>query len=353
MTVSRALNGERGVRPETLARIESAVAALGYTPNNAAKALAGYRHFPRIAFLFDGASTALLAEMVGTGLEEAQIANALLLFIKVGAGDDPVLTAKLVVDREVEGVILPPPLCDDARLRLILLKAGLRVVAIGCWDDDPTVSTIGIDDRSAAFEAAEYLIGLGHRRIGLILGNPRRQSSARRRLGFEAGLEAHGVVPDRALQWEGRHNFESAIAAAEQALNMRPRVTALFVSNVQMAEAAISVARGRGINVPRALTVFGFDDSEVVLTMVPQLTTVSQPIAKMVREGVRQLAAELYAVRRQRPPTIKKLRLDHAFAFRESDAPPEDRYSRSNGRAAQQVTPNTGFNGKETRIYAG
>jgi LacI family transcriptional regulator len=121
--------------------------------------------------------------------------------------------------------------------------------------------------------------------------------------------------------------------AAEQALNMRPPVTALFASNDDMAAAVISVARGRGIDVPRSLSVCGFDNSEIALMMFPQLTTVSQPIAEMVRLGVQQLAAELYALRRKTTPTIRKLSLKHTLVFRNTDAPPANGDADSSYRA--------------------
>ncbi len=323
MTVSRALNDKQAVRPQTRERIERAIEALGYTPNHAAKSLAGSHTAPKVAFLFDSPNATFLGEVVGNGFEAAVSANVQLLFLKARGEDDPAQTARSVTELGVEGVILPPPLCDDARLRLLLAEAGLRVVAIGCGDEDPVISTIGIDDQRAAYELTSYLVQLGHRRIGLILGHPRHRSSERRRLGYEAALAAHGIAPDRSLQWEGRYNFGSAIAAAEQALDTHPRITALFASNDDMAAAAISVARGRGINVPRSLSICGFDDSEIALMVFPRLTTVSRPIAEMVHFGVRQLADELHAVRHKGRPAIKKVLLEHRLMFRDSDAPPE------------------------------
>lgn len=332
MTVSRVLNNQPRVSPKTRARVESAIRALDFKPNGAARALAAgvrpasdtsFEPAPKIAFVFDSPNTVFLGEMVSNGFDEATLANVQLVFVKTRAEDDPSHTARSVLSLGVTGVILAPPLSDDARLRLILAEAGLRIVAIGCCDEDPAISTIGIDDSRAAYEMTRYLIQLGHRRIGFILGHPRHRSSARRRAGYEAALRAHGIEPDQRLQWEGRYNFGSAISAAEQALNLQPPITALFASNDDMAAAAISVARARGINVPRGLSVCGFDDSEIALMIFPQLTTVRLPIAEMVRHGVRQLATELYALRHDQPLKIKKLSLEHQIAFRDSDAPPD------------------------------
>lgn len=332
MTVSRVVNDAKGVGWKTRARVEKSIAALEFTPNSAARDLAGsrplpaivFRPPPKVAFLFDSPNTMFLGEMVSNGFAETESANVQLVFIKTRAEDDPYLTASSVLGLGIEGVILSPPLCDDARLRQVLAEAGLRILAIGCCDEESTVSTIGVDDGRAAYEMTTYLIQLGHRRIGFILGHPRHGSSRRRRAGYEAALLAHGIAPDPALQWEGRYNFGSAIAAAEQALDLQPPITALFASNDDMAAAVISVARARGVDVPGSLSVCGFDDSEIALMVFPQLTTVSQPIAEMVRYGVQQLAAELHALRRQTKPMIERLLLDHSLTFRDSAAPPEN-----------------------------
>jgi len=324
MTVSRVLNGEQTVRPELRARVERAIQELGYTPNSAAKALAAAHPLPRMAFVFEAQNSAFLTELVVNGFGEATAANVQLVFARMPTSDDPARLLLSLKDRAIEGVLLPPPLCDDARLRLLLAQAGVRTVAIGCSDDDPTISTIGIDDRRAAYELTRHLIQLGHRRIGTILGHPRHRSSERRRAGYEAALVAHGIEPDRSLQWESRGDLGSAVAVVERALDAHPRVTALVAANDDIAAAVIGiVARGRGIEVPRSLSVCAFDDSEIASKMFPQLTTVRQPIAEMVRWGVRQLATELHALHDGQSPMIRKALLEHQLVYRDSDAPPD------------------------------
>lgn len=323
MTASRALNQDGGVRPATRDLIARAARELNYVPNREAKALASKQPTHKIAFLFDVPNAAVLGEMVGAGFDEAADANVKLVFMRVRAADDPAATLRAVQTLAIRGVILSPPLCDDARLRVVLVRAGVRIVAIGCGDPDPGLSTIGIDDARAAQELTGYLLQLGHRRIGLIAGHPRHRSSARRRAGYEAALRDFGIQPEPALQWDGDYTFGSALEIAEQALAMDAPPTAIFASNDDMAAAVISVARGRGVAVPRALTVCGFDDSEIALTMSPQLTTVSQPMATMAAWGVGQLAEELAVLARGKPPPVRKVLLDHSIAYRGTDAPPE------------------------------
>lgn len=324
MTVSRVLNGGTYVRTDTGARVERAIRELNYVPNTAAKALAQTRQAYRVAFLFDTPNATILGDMVGSILEEPGHPDVKMTFMRVRGADDPLRTVATLKNQGIEGVVLSPPLCDDARLRIVLAGADIRVVAIGCCDPDPTLSTIGIDDARAAFELTRYLLMLGHRRIGFIAGHARHRSSGRRRTGFEAAHREFGVALDKSLQWEGDYTFATAIGIAEQALQLDAPVTAMFASNDDMAAAVISVARGRGIAIPSSLSVCGFDDSEIARMMHPQLTTVSQPLGSMAAWAVRQLGEELSAIAQGDAPPVRKLTLEHKIVFRGSDAPPRE-----------------------------
>ncbi|HVJ00756.1 MAG TPA: LacI family DNA-binding transcriptional regulator [Sphingomonas sp.] len=321
MTVSRVLNREAIVAAATRAAVERVIRELNYVPNSAAKALALTRHAHRIAFLFDTPNATILGDMVSAVLEEPVRPEIRLSFMRVRGSADLGATVEALKNQGVQGVVLSPPLCDDVRLRIVLAGAGIRFVAAGCSDDDPGFSAIGIDDRRAAHELTRYLLELGHRRIGLIAGHPRHRSSTRRRAGFEAALRAVDVQPDDSLCWEGDYSFGTAIGIAEQALSVDPPLTAIFASNDDMAAAVISVARGRGIAVPRVLSVCGFDDSEIARMMSPQITTVSQPLGSMAAWAVRQLGEELDAIERGEEPGVRKVTLEYSIAFRGSDAP--------------------------------
>ncbi|NIJ18831.1 LacI family transcriptional regulator [Sphingomonas naasensis] len=322
MTVSRVLNREAFVADATRATVERAIRDLNYVPNSAAKALALTRHAHRIAFLFDTPNATILGDMVSAVLEEPARPEIRLTFMRVRGDADLGATVEALGNQGVQGVVLSPPLCDDVRLRIVLARAGIRFVAAGCSDVDPGFSAIGIDDRRAAHELTRYLLELGHRRIGLIAGHARHRSSTRRRAGFEEALRIFDMSPDDRLCWQGDYSFGTAIGIAEQALSMEPPLTAIFASNDDMAAAVISVARGRGIAVPRVLSVCGFDDSEIARMMSPQITTVSQPLGAMAAWAVAQLAGELDAVAQGEEPVIRKVLLEHSIAYRGSDAPP-------------------------------
>ena len=197
---------------------------------------------------------------------------------------------------------------------------GIRVVAIGADSRDQPHSTVGIDDIRAAFQLTQHLLALGHRRIGFIGGPPRHNSSARRWAGYHAALLDFGLAPDPSLQWQGENTYASALALAEQALSSERPPTAIFAANDDMAAAVLTVAERRGFAVPDALTVCGFDDSEIAQIVSPQLTMVSQPVGAMAEWAVRQLVRELSAMDRGEEPEVRKAVLHHVIVRRASDA---------------------------------
>jgi LacI family transcriptional regulator len=322
MSVSRVLNNGPHISLEVRARVKRAVRELNYVPNHTARRLVERQQSHNIAFLFDTPNAAVLGDMVSTGCAEAVSSDAELVFIKILPNREPSKIRKSLANLGIEGVILSPPLCDQVGLRNALSGAGIRIVAIGNDDRSLRHSTIGIDDARAAYQLTQHLLGLGHRQIGFIGGPRRHRSSARRSAGYAAALLEYGLEPNPSLQWEGEYTYASALAAAGKALSREPRPTAIFAANDDMAAAVISVAKGRGILVPDALTVCGFDDSEIALMVSPQLTTVSQPVGAMAEWAVRQLVRELTAIKRGQEPDVRKVVLPHTIIHRETDVRP-------------------------------
>lgn len=333
MSVSRVLNNSAHVSARIGAQVKRAVHELNYVPNHAARRLAERLQSHNVAFLFGAPNALVLGEMVGAAFAEAAAAGAELVLIKLEGNRDLARVRRTLANLGIEGAVLAPPLCDDTGLRQSLSSAGIRIVAIGSDDRALPHSSVGIDDRRAAYQLTRHLLELGHRRIAFIGGPPRHRSSLRRREGHEAALVEYGLALDPALEWRGEYTYGSALAGADRALGMDPRPTAIFAANDDMAAAVMSVARSRGIRIPDALTVCGFDDSEIAVIVSPQLTTVSQPIGAMVRWAVRQLVQELAAIERGEEPEVHKVVLHHTIVQRETDAPPPDQNIRSHRHA--------------------
>ena len=153
-------------------------------------------------------------------------------------------------------------------------------------------------------------------------GHPEHTSSGERYRGFLAAMDEVGVkVADQRIA-QGYFTYRSGIQAAEALLAGDDRPTALFASNDDMAAAAVSVAHRLGLDVPKDVTVVGFDDTTLATTAWPELTTVRQPIADMARAAVILLLEQIRRRRAGGEPEVTQKLLDYTLMERESSGPP-------------------------------
>jgi LacI family transcriptional regulator len=135
------------------------------------------------------------------------------------------------------------------------------------------------DERGAARAVADHLVALGHDRIALLSGPASAHSALERRAGFVAALADHGLT--LTAEAEGDYGFDSGVAGARALLAVAPCPTAIFAANDVMAAAVLKVAAGLALEIPRDLSVIGFDGSILARMLTPALTTVHRPIADM------------------------------------------------------------------------
>ncbi|PIC00270.1 LacI family DNA-binding transcriptional regulator [Caulobacter sp. X] len=318
MTVSRVINDRPGVGPETRQAVNEAIRALGYTPNVAARSLVTSTEL-RIGVVYSNPSAAFMSDFLTGVFEEASIRGARLILLKGGEGGRPPSVAELkaLVASGIRGVILAPPLGESPVVLRALSKAGLPMAAVGAYDVEDAIC-VRIDDRRAAYEMTRELISLGHRHLGFILGNPDQAASGQRLAGFQDAVrETPGVTTVIA---QGDFSFASGLGAAEQLLEATPPPTAIFASNDDMAAAAVSVAHRRHLDVPRELTVVGFDDTPAAVTLWPPLTTVHQPVRKLAAEALGLLTAEIARTSPDSPARREHV-LEHEIVARQSTAP--------------------------------
>ncbi|WP_425494554.1 LacI family DNA-binding transcriptional regulator [Lysobacter auxotrophicus] len=321
MTVSRVVNGQGKVRDSTRERVMRAVKELGYTPNLAASSLAAAQH-TRVAMIYTNPSSAYLRELlVGALRGAARTAAQLMIESWDTYNADAQRAAAREMSKSVAGVILPPPLCESKAVVSEFLSAGVPVVAIASGRFSQEISCVRIDDFRASQEITAHLISLGHTRIGYIKGHPNQTASARRFEGFQAAFAQAGLEIDAALVQQGYFTYRSGLEAGEKLLAHKKPPTAIFASNDDMAAAVVSVAHRRGLDVPRDLSVVGFDDTSAATTVWPELTTIHQPIASMADSAIDIL---LRGIRRKDKTT--RVVVDHVVAHqlckRDSVAPP-------------------------------
>lgn len=323
-TVSRVLNNEARVAEDTLARVRAAVADLDYRPNPNARSLAGRRSY-LIGLFYDNPSSNYMADIKAGAIRRCQERGYHLLTEPCEATDPglPRLMVGVATRFRLDGLILTPPLVDRADVLDAVALAGVPLIRIAPRIDPGRTQHVHMDDEAAARLAADHLVALGHRRLGMILGHPDHGAAELRQRGFLAACAAHGIAPSPAHIMQGDFSFPGGFAAAETLLALPDRPTAIFACNDDMAAATVAAANKHGLQVPRDLSVVGFDDSPIARVIWPPLTTIRQPTMEMAaaavdlligegEAGPRQLAFEL--IRRQSTAPVMALRQGRAAA---------------------------------------
>lgn len=318
MTVSRVVNCEPNVLPSTRARVEEAVAALGYRPNPAARSLAGGQQC-RIALLHANPSAAYLSEFLMGSLAQASLLDAQLIVEPCNVDDDLAELVRRLAAHRVDAVLLPPPLCDNEALLAALHVADLPMAQIATGQPASFAHALAIDDEAAAHAMTAHLIGLGHRHIGFIAGDSNQTASACRRAGYARALSEAGIEIHADLMVSGDFTYRSGLETAEALLALSPRPTAIFACNDDMAAAAIAVAHRQRLAVPEDLTVCGFDDSAMSRTIWPEITTIHQPVAEMAKQATAILAETVRGRASGRSLAVQHLQLDYTLVRRASD----------------------------------
>ena len=277
-TVSRVLNNEPRVRPATRDRVMAAVKALNYYPSISARGLAGRRSC-LIGLVYEKPSPNYIMDVQNGAMTRCREERfQLITHHYTGRGADLASDIGRLVDQtHVDGLVLTPPLSSSKELIQALDARKLpfaRIAPNRVRHESPFVD---VDDLAAAQEMTEYLIGIGHRRIGFVVGNPDHYASGRRLEGYKAALKRHEIEYRDDYVKQGYFVFESGLDAGNELLSMADAPTAIFASNDDMAAGVLMAAHQRGVRVPAQLSVAGFDDAPVAKLVWPRLTTVFQP----------------------------------------------------------------------------
>ncbi|WP_307089500.1 LacI family DNA-binding transcriptional regulator [Sphingomonas faeni] len=291
-TVSRVINDSPQLRIETRKRIELVIAELGYVPNLQARSLATGRN-SLIGLIHDNPNSQMILGVQQGILEAIRETDFALVIRPVDRGSPGMMDdVRRFLDRQrLYGVMLLPPISENDELAQHCAELGCRYVRMGSAPLDDDAHSVSSNDAEAVAEATRHLIGLGHRRIGLIAGPHGFRSAAERRVGFLAALAEAGVTLPPGMTVRGDYRFDSGIAAASRLLDQMPPPTAILACNDEMAAGALHAARQRNLTVPRDLSIVGFDDTSTAAHVWPPLTTVRWPIQAMGRSAARKLLA--------------------------------------------------------------
>jgi LacI family transcriptional regulator, repressor for deo operon, udp, cdd, tsx, nupC, and nupG len=311
-TVSRVINGDPLVTPETRAKVEAAIAELGYQPNALARSLAA-GHSKTLACLAPNLTDYTFAAIIEGA--EAECRQHGFFLISSSAPDETAFTAlinELAHSRRIEGMLVINPYIDN---RTQQLPKNFPVVFVGGHPRDGLdVDAITLDDEGAARSAVQHLIGLGHNRIAMITGPLIEDCTQDRITGYRAALKKAKIKIDPALIIEGDWAASSAHQALLGWMKLQHPPTAIFAQNDRMALGALRAARDLGLRVPEQLAVIGLDDMPLASYFDPPLTTMRQDMF-----GIGRTAAQLL-VRAVEQPQVKhqQLRAPAELVIRQS-----------------------------------
>ncbi|WP_091605239.1 LacI family DNA-binding transcriptional regulator [Micromonospora mirobrigensis] len=293
-TVSKVVNGRYGVAQATVERVEQVIRDLGYEASLGAQSLRSHRTnvLGILVAEFEPFSTELLKgasrEVAGSGYQ--------LLAYSSGDGEGAAVgwerrSLARLSGTLIDGAVIVTP-------TVVETKHGFHVVAVDPHTGPSGLPTVDSDNFAGAVLATNYLLSLGHRRIGHMSGRPDLESARLREAGFRRAMADAGVPVDERLVRVGGYRIESAAGTAAELLGLADRPTAIFAGNDLSAISTMDVARRMGIGVPDDLSVIGFDNVPESALVDPPLTTISQPLQSMGAEALRLLIDLIAGVER-------------------------------------------------------
>ena len=288
-TVSRVVNNEPNVSEATRKLVQDAIAALKYRPLTSARSLATNRSF-MVGLLYDNRSPSYIMEVQAVVLEACEAQHySMMVQPLVSASPDFVERVEDILTRHrPDGLILTPPITDHAPLLKSLRRNGIPFASISPRHPEKQVGVI-LQEREAAAEMVAHLVALGHACIAHIVGDLGHGAGVWRLAGYRDGLKRAGLKEEPAYMVPGRFSFGSGVAAARKLLALKPRPTAIFAADDDMAVGTIWAASEAGLSVPRDLSVCGFDDTAIATQVWPPLTTIHQPVQEMARRATDEL----------------------------------------------------------------
>uniref|UniRef100_A0A8J8AX24 LacI family DNA-binding transcriptional regulator n=1 Tax=Coralloluteibacterium stylophorae TaxID=1776034 RepID=A0A8J8AX24_9GAMM len=291
-TVSRVINASPLVRPDTRDRVTALMRQVGYVPDPQARGLAFRRSF-LIGMVYDNPNAQYIVHVQNGALDTLRDSGFELVVHPCDSRSGEFIEGvrQFVQRQKLHGVILLPPVSENPDLAEALRALGVRYVRVASVPLDDAPHMVVSNDREAAGEVAQYLDSLGHRNVALIAGPSTYRSAHERGGGFTEALEKRGIVLPPTHVAEGGYTFESGVACAERLLALRPRPTAIFACNDEMAAGAYKAAYRLGLKVPEDVSIVGFDDSPLASRLWRPLTTVRLPIRDMGRQAAAQLMA--------------------------------------------------------------
>lgn len=277
-TVSRVVNNNPNVKPQTRKKVFEAIDRLGYRPNAVARGLAS-KKTTTVGVVIPDISNSIFAE-VARGIEDiaTMYHYNIILCNADKKKDKEIRVINTLLEKQVDGLLFMGGVVTEEHIQAFNTSS-VPVVLCGTTSADETLPSVDIDHELAAFEAVNRLISGGHRTIAMISGTLHDPATGYARYqGYRKALEQAGIEVQDELVRIGNYRYESGIEAMNHFLELSNRPTAVFSATDEMAIGAIHTIQDRGLKVPDDISVISVDNIRMASMVRPQLTTVAQPM---------------------------------------------------------------------------
>ncbi|AZR72214.1 hypothetical protein BBF96_01655 [Anoxybacter fermentans] len=320
-TVSRVIAGSDRISKATHERVKKVMEELGYYPNANARSLVK-NTTETIGLVLSRSLVAALSNPFfpeifrGITSVTQEFGYSLLLSSSKDHYQEEKEALRMLKERRVDGLLILASRVNDSLIQK-LQKGKHAFVLVGRIPGEDNLYWVNNDNIQAAKKAISYLTGLGHRKIGLLVGSSEYIMSQDRLEGYKQGLLEAEIPYDSTLVEEVDFTEEGGYYGMEALLDRHPDLTAVFAIDDLLAVGAMKAIKRRGLVIPRDISLIGFNDNPLASYVDPPLTTIRIPIYEM---GVKA-AQMLIKVIKGEEPEPKQLVLSNEIIIRKSCAP--------------------------------
>lgn len=319
-TVSRALHNSPLISKETIDRIQSIATELGYHPSFTARSLKTNRS-QALGVIVSHIADPFFSEIL-QGIDDVAQANGYSLFIAAAQNDSQRESAivQSMCDHSVDGVILCSPHLPLEQSQQ-LQSFNIPIVAINNQSEEDYPYSIYHDDIDGGHQACDYLVNLGHRRIAYLGDASSGRTTHERFIGFKQVMAKHKLtIPEHYVYQVLGNSFPHGSAAAQYFINLPVTPTAIICYNDILAIGLMKGLNQSGVQVPRDISLTGFDNIQFSDFTSPPLTTIDQPKRFLGAEAARMMLDQLNSTCSDEESMVKRLK--GLLLIRQSTAPP-------------------------------
>ncbi len=277
-TVSRVVNNNPNVKPQTRKKVFEAIERLGYRPNAVARGLAS-KKTTTVGVVIPDISNSIFSE-VARGIED--IANMyhynIILCNADKKKDKEIRVINTLLEKQVDGLLFMGGAVTDEHIQAFKTSS-VPIVLCATADENKMIPSVDIDHEGAAFDGVNVLIQNGHRDIAMISGSLQDPANGYARYqGYKRALETAGIPVREDYVRIGNYRYESGVEATKYFLGLPQRPSAIFAATDEMAIGAIHTLQDNGLRVPEDVSVISVDNIRMASMVRPTLTTVAQPM---------------------------------------------------------------------------